>query len=61
MYRSATTKCTAKSLDKQFEITERLFVALNTTMALAIPTERDFVGAGVGQSCECETPHGDQH
>jgi len=24
-------------------------------MALAILTERDFVGAGVGQSCGCET------
>jgi hypothetical protein len=24
-------------------------------MALAILTERDFVGAGIGQSCRCET------
>jgi hypothetical protein len=23
-------------------------------MALAILTERDFVGAGIGQSCRCE-------
>jgi hypothetical protein len=36
--------------------TELLFVELNTTMALAILTEqRDFVGAGVRQSCRCET------
>jgi len=30
-------------------------------MALAILTERDFVGAGVGQSCGCETAQGVQH
>jgi len=30
-------------------------------MALAILTERDFVGAGVGQSCGCETAQGEQH
>jgi len=30
-------------------------------MALAILTERDFVGAGVGQSRGCETAQGDQH
>jgi len=30
-------------------------------MALEILTERDFVGAGVGQSCRCETAQGDQH
>jgi len=30
-------------------------------MALAILTERDFVGAGVRQSCGCETAQGDQH
>jgi hypothetical protein len=35
--------------------TELLFVELNTTMTLAILTERDFVGAGIGQSCRCET------
>jgi len=34
----------------------RLFVEFNTTMALAVLTEeRDFVGAGVGQSCGCGT------
>jgi hypothetical protein len=32
-----------------------LFVEYDNTMALAILTERDFVGAGVGQSCGCET------
>jgi hypothetical protein len=33
-----------------------------TTMALATLTEqRDFVGAGVGQSRGCETAQGDQH
>jgi len=30
-------------------------------MTLAIPTERDFVGAGVGQSCGCEIAQGHQH
>jgi len=30
-------------------------------MALAILTERDFVGAGVGQSCGRETAQGVQH
>jgi len=30
-------------------------------MALAVLTERDFVGAGVGQSCGCETAQGDEH
>ena len=31
-------------------------------MALAILSQlRDFVGAGVGQSCGCETAQGDQH
>jgi len=40
--------------------TELLFVELNTTMALAIlADQRDFVGAGVGQICGCETV-GDQ-
>jgi hypothetical protein len=38
-----------------------LFVEFNTTMALVIVTgQRDFVGAGVGQSCMCETALGDQ-
>jgi len=38
------------------------FVEFNTTTALAILTEqRDFVGAGDGQSCGCETAQGDQH
>jgi len=35
------------------------FVEFNT---LEILTEQcDFVGAGVGQSCGCETAQGDQH
>jgi hypothetical protein len=39
-----------------------LFVEFNTTMALAILTEqRDFVGAGVIQSCGCETAQDVQH
>jgi hypothetical protein len=39
-----------------------LFVEFNTTMALAILTERrDFVGAGIGKSCGCKTVQGDQH
>jgi hypothetical protein len=39
-----------------------LFVELNTAVALAILTEqRDFVGAGVGQSCGYETAQGDRH
>jgi hypothetical protein len=38
-----------------------LFVELNITMALAVLTERDFVGAGVGQSRGCETAEGDKH
>jgi len=29
-------------------------------MALAILTERDFVGDGGGQSCGCATAQGDQ-
>ena len=38
-----------------------LFVEFNTTMALAIlPEQCDFDGAGVGQSCGCETAPGDQ-
>jgi hypothetical protein len=38
-----------------------LFVGYNTTVALAILTERDFVSAGVGQSCGRETAQDDQH
>jgi len=39
-----------------------LFVEFNTTVVLEILTEqRNFVGAGVGQSCGCETAQGDQH
>jgi hypothetical protein len=38
-----------------------LFVEFNTTMALVIVTgQRDFVGAGVDQSCRCETAQDDQ-
>jgi hypothetical protein len=36
------------------------FVAFNTTMALLILTERDFVGEGDGQSLRCETAQGDK-
>jgi hypothetical protein len=36
------------------------FIAFNTTMALAILTECDFVGEGVGQSYGCETAKGDE-
>ena len=50
----------AKSLDNLKLPTLLLFVEFNT-MALAVLTERDFVGAGVGQSCGCETAQGDQH
>ena len=51
----------AKSIDNLKLPTVVLFVEFNTTMALAILTEqRDFVGAGVGQSCRCETAQGDQ-
>jgi len=39
-----------------------LFVELNTTVAMAVLKEqRDFVGAGVGQSCRCVTAQGDKH
>jgi len=38
-----------------------LFVQFNTTIALAILTEREFVGAGVGQSCGRETAQGVPH
>ena len=54
----------AKSLDRQtiLNYLQLLFIEYNTTMALAILSElRDFVGAGVGQSCGCETAQGDQH
>ena len=30
-------------------------------MALAVLTERDFVGEGVGQNCGCETAQDDRH
>ena len=47
-----------QSLDRQTNNlklpTVLLFVECNTTMALAILTEGDFVGAGVGQSCGYE-------
>ena len=58
-YRIATTKCTGK-LDNLKLPTVLPFVEFNTTMALAIMTERDFVGAGVGQICGCVTAQGDQ-
>jgi hypothetical protein len=52
-YRSATTECAGKVI-RQLEITYSTTVEFNTAMALAILTEqRDFVGAGVGQSCRC--------
>jgi len=52
----------AKSLDKQYEITYSITIEFNTTMALTILTEqRDFIGAGVGQNCGCETVQGDRH
>jgi len=51
----------AKSLDNLKLPIVLLFVELNITMTLAIPTERDFVGAGVGQSYGCETDQGHQH
>jgi len=48
----------ARSLDKQNNLklpTVLLFVELNNTIALAVLKEqRDFVSAGVGQSCGCE-------
>ena len=65
MYRSPTTKCTGKVIRQTSNLkvpTVLLFVEFNTTMALTILTEqRDFVGAGVGQRCGCETAQGDQH
>ena len=68
-YRSATTKCTGNVIRqtnnmniKQYEIIYSTTVEINTTMALTILTEqRDFVGAGVGRSCGCETAQDDQH
>ena len=37
-----------------------LFVEFNTTVALEILTELcEFTGAGVGQSCGCETSQGE--
>jgi hypothetical protein len=63
-YRSATTKSTGKVIRQTNNLpspTVLLFVELNTTMVLAILTERDLAGAGVGQSCECETARDDQH
>jgi len=54
----------AKSLDKTCNLklpTVLPFVEYNTTMALAILTEGDFVGEGDGQSRGCETAEGDQH
>jgi hypothetical protein len=38
-----------------------LFVEFKITMALAILTERAFIGAGGGQICGCETSQRDQH
>ena len=40
-----------------------LFVEFNTTLTLAKSDgeKRDFVRAGVGQSCECKTAEADQH
>ena len=61
-YRSATTKCAGKVIRQTiYNYLQLLFVEYNTTMALAILMElRDFVSAGVGQSCGCETAQGDQ-
>ena len=62
-YHSATTKCTGKVIRQTNNLklpTVLLFVECNTTMALAILTERDFVSAGAGQSFGCETAPGDQ-
>jgi len=42
-------------------LAQRTYVEFNTTMALVVLTERDFVGEGFGQSCGCETAEGDQH
>jgi hypothetical protein len=59
-YRSATTKCAGRVIRHNLKLpTVLLFVALDTTLALAIMTKRDFVGAG--QSRGCETAQVDQH
>jgi len=63
-YRSATTKYTDKVIRQTNNLKlpkVLLFVGFNTTMALAILTEREFVGAGIVQSCGCETAQGDQY
>jgi hypothetical protein len=57
-YRSATTKCTGSQTNNWKLPTILLFLEFNTTVALAILRERDFVGAGVRQSCGCETAQG---
>ena len=63
-YRRATTKCTGKVIRQTNNLklsTVLQFVEFNITMALAILMEQlDFVGAGAGQSCGCETAQGDQ-
>jgi hypothetical protein len=38
-----------------------LFVEFNTMEMTILTEQRDFVGAGVGHSCGCETAQGDQH
>jgi len=63
-YRNATTKCTGKVIRQtnNFKLPTVLpFVEFNTTMVLAILTERDFVGEGAGQSLGCDTAQGDLH
>jgi len=64
-YRSAATECNGKVIRQTKNLklpTVHLYVEFNTAMALEILTERrDFVGAGAGQSCGCETAQGDQH
>ena len=60
-------QCYNKSTGKVIRQTNNLklptvivFVEFNTTMALAILTEqREFVGAGIDQSCGCETAEDD--
>jgi hypothetical protein len=57
-------KCTGKVIRHTNNLklpTVLPFIEFNTTMALAILTERDFVAEGVGQCCGCETAQGDQH
>jgi hypothetical protein len=64
-YRSATTECTGKVIRQTNNLklpTVLPFVEFNTTMALAVVTQRrDFVGEGAVQSYECETAEGDQY